>query len=83
MNQIIIQLICPDQKNIIAKLTKILSNYDNNILSIEQHVDSKKFYIRVLSEFLLEKNKFELLKNELLSLNMNLNGKISFLNPDK
>ena len=29
MNQIIIQVICPDQINIIAKLTKILSNYDN------------------------------------------------------
>ena len=52
MKNIVIQLICPDQKGIIAQLTSILYKSDNNILSIEQHVDkeSKKFYIRVLIE---------------------------------
>ena len=45
MKNIAIQLICPDQKGIIAQLTSILYKSDNNILSIEQHVDkeSKKF----------------------------------------
>ena len=39
MSNVIIQLICPDQKGIIAQLTSILYNAENNILSIEQHVD--------------------------------------------
>ena len=53
MNNIVIQLVCPDQKGIIAKLTSILYKSNNNILSIAQHVDkeNKKFYIRILVEF--------------------------------
>jgi len=52
MNKIIIHLICPDQKGIIAKITSILLKTNNNILSIEQHVDDnqKKFYIRILAD---------------------------------
>ena len=41
MNKIIIQLICPDQKGIIAQLTSCLYQSNANILSIEQHVDEK------------------------------------------
>ena len=48
MKNTVIQLICPDQKGIIAQLTSILYKTNNNILSIEQHVDSEneKFYIK-------------------------------------
>ena len=51
MKKIIIQLICPDQKGIIAQLTSILHQSNNNILSIEQHVDQEnaKFYIRIFA----------------------------------
>ena len=52
MQNNIIQLICPDQKGIIAQLTSILYESNNNILSIEQYVDkqNEKFYIRILAE---------------------------------
>ena len=72
MKSIVIQLICPDQKGIIAQLTSILYESNNNILSIEQHVDkeSKKFYIRILVEFDSKKNIFP--KSKLFDLNQNL-----------
>ena len=41
MKQKIIQLICSDQKGIIAKITSILYSSGNNILSIEQHIDNQ------------------------------------------
>ena len=43
MKNIVIQLICPDQKGTIAQLTSILYKSKNNILSIEQHVDQDNF----------------------------------------
>ena len=67
MENIVIQLICPDQKGIISQLTSILYKSENNILSIEQHVDpeNKKFYIRVLAE--INTTKIEFLENELIA----------------
>ena len=83
MKNIVIQLICPDQKGIIAQLTSILYKSDNNILSIEQHVDkeSKKFYIRVLIEYDSKKNVFP--KSELLNLNKKLSGKLNLFDLNK
>ena len=83
MKNIVIQLICPDQKGIIAQLTSILYKSNNNILSIEQHVDkeSKKFYIRVLIEYDSKKNVFP--KSELLNLNKKLSGKLSLFDLNK
>ena len=46
MKNIVIQLICPDQKGIIAQLTSILYKTNNNILSIEQHVDKETKKLR-------------------------------------
>mgnify|MGYP001162622377 CR=1 FL=1 len=83
MNNIVIQLVCPDQKGIIAKLTSTLYKSNNNILSIEQHVDkeNKKFYIRILVEFDSEKNIFP--KSELINLNKRLSGKLNFFDLNK
>ena len=83
MKNIVIQLICPDQKGIIAQLTSILYKSNNNILSIEQHVDkeSKKFYIRVLIEYDSKKNIFP--KLELLNLNKKLSGKLNLFDLNK
>tara|TARA_B100000902_G_C27095871_1_gene806232 strand:+ start:18 stop:839 length:822 start_codon:yes stop_codon:yes gene_type:complete len=83
MKNIVIQLICPDQKGIIAQLTSILYKSNNNILSIEQHVDkeSKKFYIRVLIEYDSKKNVFP--KSELLNLNKKLSGKLNLFDLNK
>ena len=81
MGKNIIQLICPDQKGIIAQLSMILYNSGNNILSIEQHVDSEneKFYIRILSE----NNESKFPEKELVELSQNLKGKLYFFNPEK
>jgi len=82
-NNIIIHFICPDQKGIISKLTTILYDAGNNILSIEQHVDkeNQKFYIRISIEKKLVKEYFP--KDKLLKLSEKLNGKISFFDSDK
>ena len=79
----IIQLICPDQKGIIAQLTSILYDANINILSIEQHVDSesKRFYIRVLVELNSEIAIFP--EDLLFALNKKLNGNLNFFNTDK
>ena len=90
MNKIIIQLICPDQKGIIAQLTSCLYKVNANILSIEQHVDNKseKFYIRIEADLNEINCNFEELKKELQDINLTLSGKlvtidddIFFLNP--
>ena len=81
MRKFVIQLICPDQKGIIAQLTAILSNAGNNILSIEQHVDIEhsKFYIRILSDSVIEIFP----ENELQNLSENLKGQLYIFNPDR
>ena len=85
MNKTIIQLICPDQRGIIAQLTSSLYKSNANILSIEQHVDnkSKKFYIRIESELDDIKRSLEQLKKELEAINVSLRGNINLYNPNK
>tara|TARA_Y100001960_G_C14542651_1_gene761696 strand:+ start:33 stop:860 length:828 start_codon:yes stop_codon:yes gene_type:complete len=85
MTKIIIQLICPDQRGIIAQLTSSLYKSNANILSIEQHVDnkSKKFYIRIESELNDIKPSLEQLKKELEAINVSLRGNINLHNPNK
>ena len=81
---IIIHLICPDQKGIISQLTSVLHLADNNVLSIEQHVDEEnnQFYIRLLVELPgATNNSFP--KNQLLNLNRELKGSLSFFEPSK
>ena len=82
MQNIIIQLICPDQKGIIAQLTSILNEAGNNILSIEQYVDkqNEKFYIRILTE-INEVNRDNYAK--LGSLSKKLNGTLAVFNANR
>ena len=82
-NQLVIHLICPDQKGIISKLTTILYKAHANILSIEQHVDSNKFYIRVLADIKSLKVELENLKKEINLLNDELDGRFNLFNPEK
>ena len=81
---IIIHLICPDQRGIISQLTSVLHKADNNVLSIEQHVDGEnnQFYIRLLVEF-PETVKSSFPKKELLSLNKKMCGNMCFFEPSK
>lgn len=85
MKKIVIQLICKDQKGIIAQITSIIFELNINILSIEQHVDneSNKFYIRILSELNLKNSILISLKTQMATLNEKLKGKINFYDPDK
>ena len=82
MKSIVIQLICPDQKGIIAQLTSILNDAGNNILSIEQYVDkqNEKFYIRILTE-IKEVNRNNYAKLGLLS--KQLNGTLAVFNANR
>jgi len=82
MNKTIIQLICPDQQGIISRLTSILYKTNNNILSIQQHIDKEKekFYIR-LSVDINSCIKFP--EKELINLNKELNGEMHLLNSNK
>jgi len=75
MDKKIIQLICPDQKGIISKLTSILYKTNHNILSIQQHIDKEKekFYIRVSVDL---KSEINFPEKELFDLNRNLNGEM-------
>ena len=82
-NQLVIHLICPDQKGIISKLTTILYKAHANILSIEQHVDSNTFYIRVLADIKSLKVELENLKKEIHLLNDDLDGRFNLFNPEK
>jgi len=85
MDNTIIQLICPDQKGIIAQITSILFESHINILSIEQHVDNnnKKFYIRILADLTSSNINFDELNNKISILNKKLKGDLTFHNPNK
>ena len=74
MNNKIIQLICPDQKGIIAKLTSIIHDSNNNILSIEQHVDNENnsFYIIQLTNTVNTKQIIKKNKNEYIVINASI-----------
>ena len=82
MNNIIIQLICPDQKGIISQLTSILFESKNNILAIEQYVDkqNEKFYIRILTETThVERADY----TKLGALSKKLDGKLAIFNANR
>ncbi len=83
MKEIVIQLICPDQKGIIAQLTSLIYEINNNILSIEQHVNQEdnKFYTRILIE--TELNKIEKINSKLSKLNKKINGSFNLFNLNK
>ena len=85
MDNIIIQLICPDQQGIIAQITSILYKSKINILSIEQYVDNerKKFYIRILADLTCSNINFDKLNNQISNLNNILNGELTFHDPNK
>ena len=83
MKNIVIQLICPDQKGIVAQLTSILYESNNNILSMEQYVDkeNERFYIRVLAEGEYENDSKNI--SNIGALSKKLNGKSFLFNADK
>ena len=65
-NKLIIQLICPDQKGIIAEFTHQLYQNKINIISLEQHLepDENIFFMRIHADT----NESDLDYDELLEL---------------
>lgn len=62
MNKAILLIQCPDQKGIVAEVSKFLYSYQGNILEIDQHVDVELslFFMRAaweLDSFSLEKDE--------------------------
>jgi len=66
MKELIIHLICPDQKGIIAEFTHQLYQNKINIISLEQHLepDENIFFMRIHADM----NESDLNYNELLEL---------------
>lgn len=69
MNKSILIIQCPDQKGIVAEVSRFLYSYDGNILEVDQHVDEEmgRFFMRAaweLDSFSLKKaeiaDRFEL-----------------------
>ena len=63
MNEVIIHLICPDQKGIIACFTNELYENKINIISLEQHIepDENIFFMRIhadIKNMILDQNDF-------------------------
>ena len=69
MNEVVIHLICPDQKGIIARFTNQLYNNKINIISLEQHVESDEniFFMRIhadITNMSLDQNAFSVFIND-------------------
>ena len=63
MNKAILLIQCPDQKGIVAEVSKFLYSYNGNILEIDQHVDEELslFFMRAAWEL----DSFSLKKEEI------------------
>lgn len=86
MNKAILLIQCPDQKGIVAEVSRFLYSYNGNILEIDQHVDEELslFFMRAaweLDSFSIQKDeiatKFE---NEVAS-NFQMDFKLHFNMP--
>lgn len=63
MNKAILIIQCPDQKGIVAEVSRFLYSYEGNILEVDQHVDEEKgrFFMRAAWEL----DSFSLKKEEI------------------
>jgi len=80
MKEIIIHLICPDQKGIIARFTHELYQNKINIIELEQHieVDENIFFMRIhadIKNMVLNKNEFD---NLIKSFSKEINAQINY-----
>ena len=62
MNQAILIVQCPDQKGIVAEVSRFLYSYQGNILEVDQHIDEEmgRFFMRAaweLDSFVLKKDE--------------------------
>lgn len=65
MNKAILLIQCPDQKGIVAEVSRFLYSYNGNILEIDQHVDEELslFFMRAAWEL----DSFSIQKDEIAS----------------
>ena len=76
MNEIVLHVICPDKKGVIAQFTQILFDSESNILTLEQHVDPEDgyFFMRIHADVKLVNNNYTYLEKKLNKLTKKLNG---------
>ncbi len=83
MNKAILLIQCPDQKGIVAEVSKFLYSYDGNILEIDQHVDEELslFFMRAaweLDSFSLKKEEIARKFEEEVGVKFNMDFKLHF-----
>ena len=79
----ILLLHCPDQKGLVAAITKFIADNGGNVLSLEQHVDSQinEFFMRVqwdLAAFAIPREKIGDYFKTLVADRLNMNWKLHF-----
>ncbi len=81
----IVLMHCPDQKGIVARVTKFLSDNNGNIIYLEQHVDNqaKEFFMRIewdLEHFSIPQEKIADYFNTLIASHYGMTWNIYFSN---
>ena len=85
ISKMIIHLICPDQRGIIAQFTQLLYQHKVNVLSLEQHVepDEGLFFMRVHVDLSQMTVSPDILINLLNDIESKLSGKLIINDPLK
>ncbi|MEN2280624.1 formyltetrahydrofolate deformylase [Algoriphagus sp. SE2] len=83
MNKAILLIQCPDQKGIVAEVSRFLYSYNGNILEIDQHVDEELslFFMRAsweLDSFSIEKDEIASKFEKEVALNFQMDFKLYF-----
>ncbi len=82
-NSAILRISAVDQKGLVAAVTQFVSQYDGNIIDLEQHVDEldKEFFMRVewsLDDFKLSTAALESVFAETIGQPFNMNWTIQY-----
>ncbi|WP_296700175.1 formyltetrahydrofolate deformylase [Algoriphagus sp.] len=83
MNKAILLIQCPDQKGIVAEVSRFLYSYNGNILEIDQHVDEELslFFMRAaweLDSFSIQKDEIASKFKKEVALNFQMDFKLHF-----
>ena len=76
MKKAVISILGEDRKGIIASVTRILYEYDVNILDISQTIISGLFSMILIADISSEKCDFERLKEQLTGIGRDMNVQV-------
>ena len=79
-NQKIVLITCPDQKGIITKFTKLLYDFNVNILTMEEHVENRlnMFFLRMVLDISDIRDSIEKLVQSIQKATNDIGGKFEF-----